>query len=391
MNPGDQRALFEVPEGVAYLNCAYMSPQLRAVREIGEEAIGRKSRPWEIEPKHFFEDAETARALFAELVGGEADGVAIVPSVSYGMAVAAANLTVEEEHSILILEDQFPSNVYQWRELAKRTGAALLSVPRPADHDWTSAVLGYLDERCGVVALPNCHWTDGSLVDLVRVGEHAREVGAALVVDGIQSLGAHTFDVKEVRPDFLVASSYKWLLGPYGLGFLYVGEAYREGEPIEHNWITRRGSEDFSRLVDYEDAFQAGARRFDVGERSNFVLLPMAIAALRQILDWGVANIAEALSVLTARVEEEARASGMDAVSAKRRAGHMVGLELGPCAPIDLAAQLGQEDVYVSVRGRSLRVSPHLYNTESDIERLFEVLRRVIRSTRGHPGRPTVY
>jgi len=81
----------------------------------------------------------------------------------------------------------------------------------------------------------------------------------------------------------------------------------------------------------------------------------------------------------------------MEAVSAKRRAGHMVGLELGPCAPEDLAARLGQENVYVSVRGRSLRVSPHLYNTESDIERLFEVLRRVIRSTRGHPGRPTVY
>ncbi|MDP8951479.1 MAG: aminotransferase class V-fold PLP-dependent enzyme [Actinomycetota bacterium] len=377
MSLGDQRQLFEIPEDVTYLNCAYVSPQLRAVRLIGEEAVGRKSRPWEIEPKHFFKDSETARDLFAELIGGEADGVAIVPSVSYGMAVAVTNLPVEEEQKILILEDQFPSNVYPWRELAKRTGATLLTVPRPADHDWTSAVLGHLDERCAVVALPNCHWTDGSLVDLVRVGERAREVGAALVVDGIQSLGAHTFDVREVRPDFLITSSYKWLLGPYGLGFLYVGEAYREGAPIEHNWITRRGSEDFSRLVDYEDAFQVGARRFDVGERSNFVLLPMAIGALRQILDWGVANIAETLSILAARVEDEARASGMEAVPAKRRAGHMIGLKLHPHAPEDLAVRLGQEKVYVSVRGRSLRVSPHLYNTESDVERLFEVLKRV--------------
>ncbi len=378
MNLGDRRELFEIPEGVAYLNCAYMSPQLRAVREIGERAVARKSRPWEIEPKHFFEDSETARALFAELVGGEADGVAIIPSVSYGMAVAAANVPVEEEQKILILEEQFPSNVYPWRELAKRTRAELVSVPRPVDHDWTSAVLDHLDERCAVVAVPNCHWTDGSLVDLACVGERAREVGAALVVDGIQSLGARPFDVKEVRPDFLVTSSYKWLLGAYGLGFLYVGEAYREGEPIEHNWLSRRGSEDFSRLVDYEDAFQAGARRFDVGERSNFVLLPMAIAALRQILDWGVANVAETLSILTAHVEDEARKVGMETVPAKRRAGHMIGLKLGSEAPEDLALRLGQENVFVSVRGRNLRVAPHLYNTERDVERLFEVLEKAL-------------
>ena len=380
MNLGDQRDLFEVPEDVAYLNCAYMSPQLRAVREIGEGAVGRKSRPWEIEPKHFFEDSETARALFAELVGGEAGGVAVVPSVSYGMAVAAANLPVEKEQKILILEDQFPSNVYPWRELTKRKRAELVTVPRPAGHDWTSAVLDRLDERCAVVALPNCHWTDGSLVDLVRVGERAREVGAALVIDGMQSLGARPFDVQEVRPDFLVASSYKWMLGPYGLGFLYVGEAYREGEPIEHNWIARRGSEDFSRLVHYEDAYGTGARRFDVGERSNFVLLPMAIAALRQILTWGVANIAETLNDFTARVEDEARTSAIEAVPAKRRAEHMIGLKLDPHAPADLAARLAKERVFVSVRGRSLRVSPHLYNTQKDIERLFEVLEEALPS-----------
>jgi selenocysteine lyase/cysteine desulfurase len=379
VNLGDQRELFEIPDGVVYLNCAYMSPQLRAVREIGEEAVGRKSRPWEILPKDFFEDSEMARALFAELVSGEAEGVAIIPSVSYGMAVAAANVPAEAGQEILILEEQFPSNVYPWRELAERTGAGLVTVPRPADHDWTSAVLERLDERCAIVAMPNCHWTDGSLVNLVRVGERAREVGAALVVDAIQSLGAYPLDVKEVLPDFLVTSSYKWLLGPYGLGFMYVGEAYREGVPIEHNWINRRGSEDFSRLVDYEDALQGGARRFDVGERSNFVLLPMGIAALRQIRDWGVANVAETLSGLTARIEDEARALGMEGVPTKRRAGHMIGIKLGPGAPEDLAIRLGKDNVFVSVRGRSLRVSPHLYNTHEDVNRLFDALARHVR------------
>ncbi|MCA1849005.1 MAG: aminotransferase class V-fold PLP-dependent enzyme, partial [Actinobacteria bacterium] len=320
MNLGDQRRLFEIPEGIAYLNCAYMSPQLRSAREIGERAVSRKSRPWEITPDDFFEDAEKSRALFARLVGGEAEGVALIPSVSYGIAVAAANVKVEAGERILILEDQFPSNVYSWRELAQRSGAELVTVPRPADHDWTSAVLRYLDENVAVVSVPNCHWTDGSLVDLARVGARAGQVGAALVVDAIQSLGAHPLDVAEVGPDFLVASAYKWLLGPYGVGFMYVGEEYREGAPIEHNWINRRGSEDFSGLVAYEDAFQPGARRYDVGERSNFVLLPVANEALRQILDWGVENVSETIGELTDLIEEQARERNIEAIPAKSRA-----------------------------------------------------------------------
>lgn len=380
MNLGNQRELFDIPESISYLNCAYMSPQLKAVRAAGEEAVARKSRPWEISPRDFFEDSETARTLFAEIVGGDAEGVALIPSVSYGMAIATANVPVEEGQNVLVLEEQFPSNVYPWRELARRKGAEVVTVARPADHDWTNAVLERVNERTAVVAVPNCHWTDGSFVDLARVGERAREVGAALVVDAIQSLGAHPFDVSEVRPDFLVVSSYKWLLGPYGLGFMYVGEEYREGAPIEHNWINRHGSEDFSRLVEYEDAFQPGARRFDVGERSNFVLLPMANEALRRILAWGVGNIAETLSVLTARIEDEARELGMETVPAQSRAGHMIGLKLGPEAPADLAARLARENVFVSVRGRNLRVSPHLYNTETDVERLFDSLTRHLRT-----------
>jgi selenocysteine lyase/cysteine desulfurase len=378
VNLGDQRELFEMSEEVAYLNCAYMSPQLRPAREIGERAVSRKSRPWEIIPDDFFEDSEKARALFARLVGGEADGVAIVPSVSYGIAVAAANVAVREGQKILILEDQFPSNVYPWRELAAWSGAELVTVPRPADLDWASVILEYLDANTAVVAVPNCHWTDGSLVDLARVGERAREAGAALVVDGIQSLGAHPFDVREVRPDFLVASAYKWLLGPYGVGFLYAGEEWREGAPIEHNWINRRGSEDFAQLVDYEDAFQPGARRYDVGERSNFVLLPMANEALRQLLDWGVENVSETIGSLTDLIEEEAKGRGIEVIPAKRRARHMIGLRLGSRVPEDLAARLAGENVFVSVRGESVRVSPHLYNTERDVERFFEVLERVI-------------
>jgi selenocysteine lyase/cysteine desulfurase len=175
-----------------------------------------------------------------------------------------------------------------------------------------------------------------------------------------------------------VASTYKWLLGPYGVGFMHVGERYREGTPIEHNWINRRGSEDFSGLVDYHDAFQPGARRYDFGERSNFALLPMANEALRQILDWGVENVSETIGNLTDLIENEARERGIEAIPAKSRARHLIGLKLGSAIPQDLATRLAKERVFVSVRGESMRLSPHLYNTHKDVERLFEVLEQLI-------------
>jgi selenocysteine lyase/cysteine desulfurase len=378
MKLGSQRELFEIPENIVYLNCAYMSPQIRRAREVGEKAVSRKSRPWELTPEDFFEEAEEVRALFAQLVGGDTGGVAIIPSVSYGISVAAANVSVREGQKILILEDQFPSNVYAWRVLAEQSGARLVTVSRPEDFDWTSALREEIDADTAVVAVPNCHWTDGSLVDLARVGESVREAGAALVVDAIQSLGAHPFDVSEIQPDFLVASSYKWLLGPYGIGFLYVGEKYREGSPIEHNWINRRGSQDFSGLVAYEDAFQPGARRYDVGERSNFALLPMAAVALQQLIDWEVDNVSETIGALTDLIEEKAGKLGIAAIPKGRRVRHMVGLKLGTEAPDDLARRLTDHNVFVSVRGESVRVAPNLYNTEEDVERFFDVLGRVV-------------
>jgi selenocysteine lyase/cysteine desulfurase len=126
--------------------------------------------------------------------------------------------------------------------------------------------------------------------------------------------------------------------------------------------------------VGYQNAFQPGARRYDVGERSNFVLLPMANEALRQILDWGVENVSETIGELTDLIEEEAKKRGIEAIPAKRRARHMVGIKLGSAAPEDLAARLAGEDIFVSVRGESMRVSPHLYNTAEDVNRLFAAL-----------------
>lgn len=285
---GPQRHLFELPDDVAYLNCAYLAPQLRSVTEAGLAGVRRKAAPWQIGPADFFTGAEELRSTFAALLGADAGSIALVPSVSYGIGTAAANIKVGPGQTVVLLAEDFPSDVYPWRAAAQVHGGEIVTVARPADDDWTAAVLGAIDERTAVVAVPGCHWTDGTLVDLVAVGEAARGVGAALVVDATQSLGAMPLDLAAVRPDFLVAAGYKWLLGPYSLGYLYVAPQHQDGQPLEHNWITRAGSDDFAGLVDYVDDLAPGARRFDVGERSNFVLVPMALAALRQLLAWGV-------------------------------------------------------------------------------------------------------
>ncbi|MGI9416368.1 MAG: aminotransferase class V-fold PLP-dependent enzyme [Geminicoccaceae bacterium] len=369
-----QRHLFEIPDDVAYFNCAYQSPLLRSVAEAGVKAVRRKVTPWKVTPADFFTESEQARDLFARLVNATADDIAIIPAASYGLAVAARNLPLGKGDAILVLAEQFPSNVYTWRELAKATGAEVVTVERPRDGDWTRAILEQLGERVAITALPHCHWTDGGIIDLEAVGERCRTAGSALVLDITQSIGALPFDTAKVRPDYMIAACYKWMMGPYSLGFLYAASEHQNGEPLEQNWIARAGSENFARLIDYRDDYQPGARRFDVGERSNFALMPQAIAALEQLLEWGVPSIAETLAAKTSAIAERCRSVGLAPMAANRRAGHFLGVRFPDGVPAGLPERLADGQVYVSLRGDSLRVTPHLFNNEQDVDRLFSVL-----------------
>lgn len=370
----NQRHLFDLPDEVVYFNCASQSPQLKEITRIGQIGVGRKARPWLLSTEERLEVVETARGLFGQLVGAKAEEIAIIPSVSYGIAIAASNLQIGPDQQILMVEEEFPSDVYPWRELAKLKGASIVTVKRPADFDWTGAILAQIGQNTAVVTVPNCHWTDGSLIDLKRVGQRAREVGAAFVIDATQSAGAYPLDIKEIQPDFLVAAAYKWLLGPYSLAFLYVSPTRWQGLPIEHGWFNRAGSEDYSQVANYRDDYRDGARRFDVGERSDYLLLPMANVALRQILDWGVENIAARLGELTGIIENGLADSGFSAVPAARRVPHIIGLRSKNIAVGELVAKLAAQKIFVSLRGQVLRISPHLYNTEKELEQFLAVL-----------------
>ncbi len=374
----NQRGLFQIPEEIAYLNCAYLSPLMHSVLEAGRRGLERKARPWEVGGDDFWREPNRARALFAGLINADAEGVAVVPSASYGMATAALNLPLERGQTVVLLEEQFPSNVVHWQDLAAEKSAEVVTVARPADSDWTPAVLEAIDGRTGIVALPNCHWTDGTLVDLVAVGARCREVGAALALDITQSIGAMAFDVTAVQPDFLVAAGYKWLMAPYSIGFLWVAPRHRRGRSLELGFIARATHPRFQAMMGRGMPFTVGGHRFDVGESGNFALMPAACAAMEQLSEWGPSAIQETLAAYTAPIAAWTRERGLRVAEDRVRAGHFVGIRFTGGLPDRAVERLESRNVFVSKRGDSLRITPHLYNNEGDRARLLDGLAHLL-------------
>jgi selenocysteine lyase/cysteine desulfurase len=383
--PGPRADAFSLPEGLHYLNCAYMSPQPRQVEAAGLAALVRKRDPTSIHPSDFFETSDRVRSLFARLIGAdEPSRVALVPAASYALSIAARHLvgprTRSRGSNIVLAAEQFPSNAHVWRTRGRRFGAEVRSVAAPEEGDrgagWNRRILEAIDSSTSVVALGHVHWTDGTLFRLPEIGARAREVGAALVIDGTQSVGALPFDVSEIRPDLLVCAGYKWLLGPYSTGVAYFGPRFDHAEPLEETWLGREGSDDFRRLTEYRDEYRVGAARFDVGERSNFVLLPMLATALELILEWEVSSIQRYCRELTRRLVAEARDLGYGVEDEEWRGAHLFGIRArGTADQSRLEAELRERRVSVSLRGDAIRVSPHLYNGDEDVEALLDALR----------------
>jgi selenocysteine lyase/cysteine desulfurase len=377
-----QRRLFSLPDGMHYLNCAQFSPLLKSVEEAGIAGLRNKSVPTRIQPPDFFADVETLRGLLGRLINTSAERIALIPAVSYGMAIAARNVPLRAGQNVVLAAEEFPSNVYGWRERCREVGAMVRTVPRPLNvkhpaRAWSDALVAAIDRETAAVSLSSVHWTDGTRFDLAAIGRRAREVGACFIVDGTQSVGALPFDFAQVQPDLLVCAGYKWLLGPYQCGFAAFGDRLIGGTPLEHNWITRENSQDFARLIDYRDGFQPGARRFDVGERSNFITVPMLSAAVRQILDWGVEAIQQYCAGLQPVLDQALGESPFAIASSEDRAAHMFGIRLPSEAAARSAAiveELRRRNVHVSLRGTSIRVSPHVYNTPEDMAALAEAL-----------------
>ena len=371
----NQRHLFDIPDDVHYLNCAYMSPLLKSVVAAGCQGVEAKAHPWEVPPKAFFTNTDKARALFSGLVNAQPEDIAIIPSVSYGIATAVLNLPLEQGDQVLVLAEEFPSNLYAWRIKTRQVGAKVVTLARPKDHDWTRAVLEKLnDVQINIAVLPHTHWIDGGQLDLECIAKVCQIKGISLVLDLTQSLGVVEVDVQKLQPDFLICAAYKWLLGPYSLGFLYAAPKHHAGVSLEQGWVNRPGAEDFSRLIDYVDESNANASRFDMGERSNFHLMPMVIAGLQQIHQWGQANIEAGLRAYTQALKSNLETLGFIACEEAFRSPHYLSVQHPKGLPSNLLADLAKQNIYLSQRGDGLRISPHLYNNEHDAEVLFQAL-----------------
>lgn len=375
-----QKDLFLMPDNHHYLNCSYLSPLLKRVEQAGIEGVRGKSRPWETTPDTFFHDSEAVRSLFAELIHAEhPDQVAIMPAVSYGMGTVVNNLPKTPGKEIVIAEEQFPSNVYPWEAFARRTGNTIRRVPAPAGskrgEKWNEAILDAINGSTLLVALGNVHWTDGTLFKIREISDKVHSAGGFFVIDGTQSVGALPLNVQDVKPDALICAGYKWLMGPYGISLGYFGPRLTGGIPLEEGWIVRKNSEDFTALIDYEQEYQPGAKRYDMGQRSNFITLPMMREALLQVSEWGIPSIQNYIRALTGKLIPSLQKAGFKIEDDAFRAPHMFGTRIPDGADMDkIREALLENNIHLSIRGSAIRISPHLYNDESDIEALSECL-----------------
>ena len=373
-NIGNQRHKFDIPDDVSYLDCATMSPLLLSSYEATRVGLQFKLHPWLVKSEDFFNEAEQVREIVGRLINTQSDNIALIPGASYGVALAAANIPIQSGQEVLILESQHTANAYSWMHYSKQVGAKIRVLKRPNQLNWTEIVLEAIGAKTAVAALPCVHSSDGSELDLTRISIRLREFGAALVLDATHSIGATNIDINSVQPDFLVAAGYKWLLGPYGTGIMYVAPKWQQGRPLEEPGLNRLGSSNFVENLSYLENYIDGARRYDVSSRGNFGLIQGLRNSLQQIESWGIHSIAKELTSITTAIADKVKQIDLPGMVGAVAHGHYLSIEFLEQLPIDLIHQLERDKVYVSARGRWLRLTPYLHNSERDVESLFKAI-----------------
>ncbi len=383
------RDFFSMPDDLVYFNASYLTPLPQLSAAAGTMAIAQREESfWEFATSEFFDSTEKLRSLVAILWGTLPHNIAVVPSVSYGVETAVRAIPLGPGDEVVIPQDDFPSNVYPWAEATKNTGARIVMVPRPHDFNWTRQICESIRRTTRVVSVPLTDWSDGTLFDLKVISQRAREVGAALVVDVSQSFGAQPFSISDFDPDFLFSVGYKWQLGPYGLSYLYVADRWREAQPIENAWLNRKGSEDFTRLSEYREEYQEGARRFDAGQRSQFHLTPMALESMRLLREVTIAKIQTHNQKLVSTLHQGMTGLGFQMAPLERLAGHMLGVRHRNWPDMNpLVRRLKDRRVFASARGPCLRISPHLYNHEGEVEIFLAAVGEELRGSLGSSAR----
>jgi selenocysteine lyase/cysteine desulfurase len=378
-----QRDLFEMPRDICYLNSASYSPLPIRSLEAGRAAVGRKGAPWTLDADFANTQHERARVAAARLINADAADVALIPSVSYGVATAAKLVTIKAGARVIVLEDDHSSPVLEWRARADAQGFGVETVRRPHDGDWTSAVLAAIQRSgappIGLASISSVHWSDGGVIDVAQIGAALRRQGAALLIDATQGAGVLAMDVAGLDPDFVIFPTYKWLLGPYGRAFLYIAKRHQDGIPLEQTAFGRRDVRAENAVYFADLRYRPDARRFDMGERDHFVSMEMAAIGIEMIAEWGSAAVAQRLAMLTERIAEGLRGIGVSVPENRVRVPHILSLGFKDGIPAGLVEGLASDGVYVASRLGRMRVSPHVFNDEADADRFVESLAKRLR------------
>jgi selenocysteine lyase/cysteine desulfurase len=379
-----QRALFDIPREVCYLSAASYSPLPLRTQEAARAAVGRKGRPWLLDNEFAQAQYERTRKAAAALIDADPADVALTPSVGYGVSTAAKIFKIPRGARVLVLQDDHSSAVLEWVTRAEEGGFTVETVRQPQDGDWTQAVLTAIARPgappIAIASISSVHWSDGGVVDLAKVAPAVRKAGAALLVDATHSAGVLDLDVRALDPDFVAFPTYKWLIGPYARAFLYVAKRHQGGVPLEQTSSGRRAVRAEQKVYFADTNYVSDARRFDMGERDHFISMEMAAIGMEMIAQWGRAAIVERLAMLTGRLADGLRGNDVAMLDARVRAPHILSLSFPNGMPDKLVERLAAEHVYGAPRLGRLRISPHVYNDEADIDRFVAVFRRVMRA-----------
>ena len=377
-----QKHLFDLPADIHYLNGAYMSPLLKSVYKEGIKGIQRKLNPSSIYAEDFFNQAEAVKQEFGKLINAPSQQIAIIPSASYGLKSAVSNIPTDTgDHAIVVGQD-FPSDHYTMREWCRRNKKELKVIDPPTlttgrAAAWNEKIINAITTETSAIILSTIHWADGTKFDLKKIGEKCKASNTYFIADGTQSVGALPMDVGTLQIDALVCAAYKWLMGPYSMGLAYYSETYNNGTPIEDSWMTRSNAQDFTGLTRYVDDYSPGAGRYNMGEFSNFIHLPMVERGLQQLQKWGIDAIQNYCSKLIQPLLEYLDDHGYWFEQDEYRANHLFGFLLPAKASKEFFLQeLKKRKVFVSVRGDVIRVSPHVYNDKKDIQALIGTLEK---------------
>ncbi|MBI1940392.1 MAG: aminotransferase class V-fold PLP-dependent enzyme [Acidobacteria bacterium] len=359
-----------------YLNCAYQGPfPLRTVARI-HQAIELKCHPERLEAPEYFDLPERVRGRLARLIGADPSEIALANSATQGIGVVAAGLGFKAGDEVVISAGNFPSNLFTWLHL-RRLGVRVHVLKPACGYVRVEDAAPALTSRTRVLALDWVSYIHGARLELAALGELVRGRGGIFVVDGTQGVGALALNVHALPVDVLVAAGYKWLLGPYGAGFAYISPAVRDRLDLQFvNWMSVEGSDDFESLPTDDFALPRAARVFDVPETSSFLNLYALEASLEFVECASVGAVTDHCRGLLDRLAGGLRARGfrLSPAADAERQSTILGFQADSLEPtISLYEKLRANHVAVSLRHGVIRVSPYLYNTGEDIDRLLEL------------------